>query len=162
MLIYLFVRSYYVRVVCLGTTLTSFRSSNCKARFSCLTTSHSLTVAVALAKNVYQTFFDCEPLQGRIFATHYQNFLHLLVGDVLKHGHYRKFAPLCPTCLYQQLQIYFQHTNYPKPLLYYLWGLCLAVFFSVFCFTYGKFCVRIFLYDRCASHLFYGSPMCCD
>ena len=52
-----YVHTYYVRVVCLGTTLTSFRSSNCRARFSCLTTSHSLTVAVALAKNVYQTFF---------------------------------------------------------------------------------------------------------
>ena len=49
--------SYYVRVVSLGATLTSFRASNSKARFSCLTTSHSPTVAVALVKNVYQTFF---------------------------------------------------------------------------------------------------------
>ena len=53
--------TYYVRGVSLGTPLTSFRASNSNARFSCLTTSHSLTVAVVLVKNVYQTFFYCEP-----------------------------------------------------------------------------------------------------
>ena len=49
--------TYYVRGVSLGTPLTSFRASNSKARFSCLTTNHSPTVAVALVKKRLSNVF---------------------------------------------------------------------------------------------------------
>ena len=96
--------SYYVRVVSLGTTLTSFRASNSKARFSCLTTSHSPTVAVALVKNVCQTFFYCEPSrmtgEGYLRWTRDDGFKCLLIGAKTVVFGVVCFAPICgsPGC----------------------------------------------------------------
>ena len=70
--------SYYVRVVCLGTTLTSFRSSNCNIRFVCFATKSLINSSCSSRKKrLSNVFLAASPLTWWTSAIISQNLPHL-------------------------------------------------------------------------------------